>query len=390
MSDKLKLYEERMKRLNNAVELKANDRVPIFALVDNWALFYSNSKLKDAKNDIEVDYAAYSKALTDFKFDASAFPAVTWPLRFSESLGGGIYTSHGEMETIQIATGQSEIMPASDYDKLIADPKGYILNTIIPKKHKIFQEGTTEEKFERFANSVGEFLKFVQGRTMLFERYKNEHGLPIVNAVPPMQPADLILDYLRDFKGTMSDIRRCPDKMAEACMALMKLNIINTYAVMPTPLYDRYINIFMHLPPFLKPKDFEKVYWPTFKAYVETFAAQGYKFMILFEKNYEHLYDYLQELPKGCILGMFEEDDLRKAKKALGKNICIGGGMRTNDLAFKTPQQCVDIAKGLIDDLAPGGGYVFSTDKILASMNDAKPECLRAVTDFVYEYGVYK
>lgn len=388
MSDKLKLYEERMTRLNNAVELKINDRVPIMGFIDNWALFYYGTTLNEAKNNNEIEYAAYSKALTDFKFDAAAFPGITLPLNFADSLGGSIYDSN--METIQIATGHSEIMPVEDYDRIIEDPEGYLLNVIIPRKHKIFQDGTTKEKYERYANSINEFLKFGQQRTTMFEKYKNEHGLPIPNAVPPYIPADLILDNLRDFKGTMSDVKRCPDKMAEACMSLLKLNIKCTYGVMPTPLNDKYINLFLHLPPYLRPKDFEKVYWPSFKVYIETFAAQGYKFFILFEKNYEHLYDYLQELPKGCILGMFEEDDLRKTKKALGKNICIGGGIGTNDLAYKTPQQCVDIAKGLIDDLAPGGGYVFSVDRVMNSMNDAKPECLKAVTDFVYEYGVYK
>lgn len=387
-TEALELYEQRMTRMNNAVELKANDRVPIFSLVDNWALFYYGTNLKAAMNDPEIEFAAYSKAHTDFKFDAAAFPGLTMPLKFVGSLGGGIYQT--DMETIQIATSHSEIMPVEDYDLLIKDPKSYLLNVVLPKKFKIFQEGTIEEKFEKCTNSIGLLLQWFQERSNFSERYKNEFGLPVPNAVPPFIAADLFLDCLRDFKGTINDVKRRPDKLAEACMSLcVNYNIPTTYASLAQPVYDKYLNLFLHLPPYLKPKDFEKVYWPSFKLYIETFAKQGYKFMILFEKNYEHLYDYLQELPEGCILGMFEDDDLRNTKKALSKNICIGGGISTNDLAYKTPQQCVDIAKELIDDLAPGGGYVFSVNRVMNSYNDAKPECLKAVTDFVYEYGRY-
>ncbi len=213
----------------------------------------------------------------------------------------------------------------------------------------------------------------------------------MLEAVGPYIAGDILLDSLRDFAGSVSDIKRRPQQFADACMALTsKFTIPATYGSLPFAAKDKYLHLFLHLPPFLKVKDFEKAYWPSFKLYVETFAAQGYKFIILFEKNWEHLYDYLQELPFGCILGLFEEDDLRKTKKALGKTMCIGGGISTNDLAYKTSQECIDVAKRAIDEIAPGGGFVFCTDKVLNSKNDAKRENLIAVNEFVRDYGVYK
>lgn len=388
MTDQLKLYEERVNRMKNAIEHKPNDRVPIFGLVDNWALSYYGTTLKEATENLDLEYAAYSKALTDFQYDMGAFPGVTAPLKFMTSLGDGIYSDN--TETLQIASSQSEIMSADEYDAFIEDPMKFMVSTILPRKVGILKSGTVEEKFGRLAQSLSYFSEFGQSRQVLFERYKNEYGLPIPNAASPFTPADLFLDCLRDFKGTMLDVRRNPDKLAEACMRLVEPMIQATYAILPQPADDKYLNMFLHLPPYLKPKDFEKIYWPPFKAYVEHFAGQGYKFMILFEKNWSHLHEYLKELPKNCILGMFEEDDLREAKKVFGDTICIGGGMKTADLQFKTPEQCIDIAKGLIDDLAPGGGYVFSTDKVQLSASDGKPENIKAVTDFVHDYGVYK
>lgn len=48
-TDNLKLYEERMKRLNDAVELKIPDRVPILSIADNWALGYYGTTLQKAQ-----------------------------------------------------------------------------------------------------------------------------------------------------------------------------------------------------------------------------------------------------------------------------------------------------------------------------------------------------
>jgi uroporphyrinogen-III decarboxylase len=146
----------------------------------------------------------------------------------------------------------------------------------------------------------------------------------------------------------------------------------------------------MHLPQFLSPKDFERVYWPSFIKLANYFTNKGYVIRYYFESNYEHLYDYLQELPKGQIVGLFEDDDLRKAKKFLGNNMAIAGGMPTSLLYLGSTQECIDYAKALIDDLAPGGGYIFAMNKIMLSPTDGRAENLKAVTEFAHEYGVYK
>ena len=386
--DKLQLYDERIEMMKSAVERKQTKRVPVFAQTDNWALFYYGTTLKAALNDPKLEYAAYAKALTDFPFDASAFCGITTPASFISSLGGGMYQNN--TETLQIQTGKSEVMPPQDYNRLIEDPVGYLTNVILPKKFEIFRKGSAFGIFGKLAKSMGKMNTWSQDKDKAMNAFKTEHGLPILNAVPPFIAADILLDGLRDFKGIMSDIKRMPDLVADACMALTKeICIPGAKFALPEPSDERYMQFYMHLPPWIKPKDFEKVYWPSYKLYIDTLANEGYKMIIFFEKNYSHLYDYLQDLPKNCILGLFEEDDLCEVKKALGGTMCIGGGIRTNDLQFKTASECVDITKKLIDDLAPGGGYVFSTHKILLSMNDAKPENLQAVTEYVKENAMY-
>ena len=121
---------------------------------------------------------------------------------------------------------------------------------------------------------------------------------------------------------------------------------------------------------------------------MDELTSSGYLVACYYERNYEHLYDFLKELPDHNVVGLFEDDDLRKTKKAL-PNMAIAGGMDCYTLNYGTKEQCIDMAKGLLADLAPGGGYLFCTNKILHSQNDANPDNLRAVNEYVMENGKY-
>lgn len=387
MSDMNALYEERLNRINNAVEHKKNDRVPIFSLMDTWALSYSDVALKDVVADPELEYQVYSKAMNAFPFDAGLSIGVSAPLDFLNALGGGIMG--GDSGLPQIETGHSEIMKPEDYDAFIKNPLGFITNEVLPRKIQIFQSGSTQEKFGKMANAIGQMSKYGQNAGKGKGRMKQEFGMPMIYGTASLIPGDYFLDYLRDFKGTMSDVKRCPDKLAEACEAMLPLCIQSTMAMCPQPSDGTYLSLFLHLPQFLRPKEFEKIYWPTFKKYVDFFAGRGYKLFIMFEKNWEHLHEYLKELPKDAILGQFEEDDLVKAKKAFGDTMCIAGGIKTNDLYYKTPAENIKIVKRVMDEMAPDGAFIFTTDKSLLSPTDAKYENLKAVTDYIVENAIY-
>ena len=86
---------------------------------------------------------------------------------------------------------------------------------------------------------------------------------------------------------------------------------------------------------------------------------------------------------------MFEDDDIAVIKEKL-PNLTPYGGMKVNDLKYKTKEECVDIAKKLLDELAPGGGYAFGPNKVMLTLADGKPENWKAVCDYVNENGWYR
>ena len=83
------------------------------------------------------------------------------------------------------------------------------------------------------------------------------------------------------------------------------------------------------------------------------------------------------------------EDDPYKVYEKIGDHATIACGITTNQLKCLSKQECLDIAKKAIDTFAPGGGFIFTTDKPLISENDVNPENLFAVYQFAHEYGKY-
>ena len=58
-------------------------------------------------------------------------------------------------------------------------------------------------------------------------------------------------------------------------------------------------------------------------------------------------------------------------------------------LKYGTKEECIDEAKRCLEDFAPGGGYIFTTDKFLLCGDDAKIENLAAVNEYVHVHGKY-
>jgi uroporphyrinogen decarboxylase len=80
----------------------------------------------------------------------------------------------------------------------------------------------------------------------------------------------------------------------------------------------------------------------------------------------------------------------KELKKNFGKDLTFyGGGVDTQHvLPHGTPQEVRDEVKRRIDDLAPGGGFIFNTVHNIQA--DVPPENIMAMWEAVREYGVYR
>jgi uroporphyrinogen decarboxylase len=82
--------------------------------------------------------------------------------------------------------------------------------------------------------------------------------------------------------------------------------------------------------------------------------------------------------------------DSARLKKELGSRFTFwGGGVDTQYVLPRgTPAEVKDEVRRRIDDLAPGGGFVFSTVHNVQS--DVPPANYMAMWEALQEYGVYR
>lgn len=82
------------------------------------------------------------------------------------------------------------------------------------------------------------------------------------------------------------------------------------------------------------------------------------------EGNWSKLYDYLGSLNPN-VVGIFEYGEMKTIKEKVGKTMCIMGNYPIEALKSHSTEQCIDIAKKMIAEGAPGGGYIFTTGKAI-------------------------
>jgi uroporphyrinogen decarboxylase len=80
--------------------------------------------------------------------------------------------------------------------------------------------------------------------------------------------------------------------------------------------------------------------------------------------------------------------DTKRLKKEYGQDIVFWGGVDTQHiLPFGTPEEVADEVKRRIDDLAPGGGFVFAAVHNIQAF--VPPENIVTAFDTALEYGKY-
>lgn len=377
--NKQELYEKRKELIAKTIQREKTNKVPLLMLADTYIPFYAGVNLNEIKSydqAIEINKKVYSELQCDGMTMAFMPPNLIMAPKL-KLLDGGVHVI-GKDGSKQINPEAVVIMEPEEYPELIKDPFNYLLETVYPRRYKLLASDDPQKKFDNILGVYSEIMKMVD----YFIKTEAETGIPaFVNGGYYVNPVDLIFDFLRDFKGIVRDIKKSPEWVRDAGLAMVD-GAASLFSTIP-PVENKALLCPMHIPAFLKPKDFEKAYWPSFKKLTELLVEQGHNVAFLFEKNYTHLHEYLQELPKKNIIGFFEEDDLHVVKEKLGGTMAIAGGLSTRILQYGTKNECIDHVKGLIDDFGRDGGYFITPSTPMMYSADGKPENLRAVAEYV-------
>ncbi len=298
----------------------------------------------------------------------------------SFTMGNNGYMQHPEVSG----------MNAEEYKMLADDPFAFLLEKVLPRQYK----GLNPEKpWELLLNYLRADLltseETAAGRKIigpLTQEFGYYNGAPFGCMGFSAAPYDFIADQLRGFSNISMDIRRHRSEISEACDAIMPFLF---YAALPdNPDPQGCVGTPLHMPPFMREKDFAEVWLPSYLKMFKNYASLGIRGQAFCEGDWTRYLDYLLELPAGMEL-KFEYGDPKTIKDKLGHKFIIQGLYPLSMLKTGTKQECLDKAKELLDIMLPGGGYIFGFDKNPIGLSDVNFENYCAVMEFVRDYSHY-
>jgi uroporphyrinogen-III decarboxylase len=186
----------------------------------------------------------------------------------------------------------------------------------------------------------------------------------------------------------MLDMYKRPEKIQEAMERVTPIIIDRT--VNAASLSESPVVIFtLHKGPggFMSNKQFETFYWPSLKKVMLGLIEEGLVPMPFAEGDYMPRLDIIKDMPHGTVIWYFEDVDMARGKKIVGKDACIAGNLSTSILCTGTANQVKESCRRLIETCGPGGGYILAGS---AAIDEGNPDNLRAMMKAAKEYGVYK
>jgi hypothetical protein len=407
---KQQLLKEREQRLLDAVELRKPDRVPISIPFSYFpAKFTGTVTPRDSFYNFNLWKEAFFKTAEYYQPDICGV-AFNQSGAVMEAMGSKtmVWPGHGVSVHHSHQFVEGEYMKAEEYPLFLNDMTDYLVRYHLPRTNGLLGPLGQLPPLTTLMNGVPFFnladpdfadmtIKVLTiakesvawtKEIMTMSREINEKGFPGRGGfMAGLVPFDTISDSFRGMRGAMLDMYRQPDVLLAAIQKLSDLQIKNIAAA---PSVSGFTTTFIPLhrgaDGFMSLKQFEKFYFPYLKRLVEALVAKGYIPNVFFEGDYTTRLDYLRDLPKGRIMALFDRSDMKKTAEVLGGHMCISGNMPSSILQTGSVEDVRKAAKWLIDTCGRNGGYIMAPG---SSVDEVKPENLKAMVDFTKEYGRY-
>jgi hypothetical protein len=377
-----RLYDDREKRVMDAIELRRPDRVPINVRFHFFPAAYM----------IQNPYERFLGPL----LDALDCKQARWP--------GRNLPSHLPYQYVE-----QEYMKAEEYDHFLSDPSDFIVRRLWPR---IFGSLKGFEKLRSLhgvvSYSVGaqtafsspEVLEALDGLrkvseesiriasySKMFKERSRKEGFPMEAEAASQAPFDFLADFFRGSKGIMIDMYRRPEVLIRACEKVLPFLLERALLPARTSGNPRvFIPLHQGTDSFMSREQYLKFYWPTLKELMLALISEGLYPCPFFEGEYMSRLDIIKDIPSGKTCYKFETVDMVKAREVLGEGIAIRGGVPISLLVTGTPGRVREHVRGLIDTVAKRGAFIMDAG---TGLDDAKPENVRALFETTGEYGRY-
>jgi len=404
---------ERKQRITDAIALRVPDRVPVTANAGFFAAKYAGFTCRDIMYDKDKAATATLTFLEEFQPDLGDNPFVSSYMAAQlESVGYNrmAWPGHGLSDTSPFQFLEKELMPAEDYDDYLYDPTDYLIRRIWPR---VFDHLKALEKIPPLQNALdyvglskfavfadpevqaalvamvdtGKKIRASFGEAMAFGQKVRKMGFYSFTGGGTLAPFDFISDLLRGTRGAMLDMIRIPDKLQAMIEKVYPIMLGSALTVKQGENKGVFIPLHKCLDRFMSQKQFKTFYWPSLKKMLDRLIAEGLTPVVFWEGDCTSRLEVIGDIAPGKAIYQFEQTNLLKAKEIIGDVVCLQGNVPVSMLVGGTPDDVTAYCKHLIDGAGKGGGFILSPS---ASLDDAKPENVKAMFDFTKSYGVYE
>jgi len=397
--DMEKLYQQRLNRYWKANHREKPDKVPFRPFAAECVGVFYGMNTQEVTHDVDRGLEAVIKFCKEFDIDATVSNMVYVWTGYTESYGTKYFgvpgidlDVHESFQYREPRKDDEAFMRADEYDMLIEDPTGFVLNVWAPRISRYFiapgEKNSWKNNLAWLKCGLG-FMLYGDKINKHVERMKTECGTVSCLAGALKAPFDILADKFRGFRGLCYDLYRQPDKVLKATEALAPHMMYNAIAL-ADPEKKVPICLWMHrgATGFFSEEIFKKFYWPTLREITEEIYRAGYQTIYYAEGTWVKDLNYFLELPENSIIFHCDKDDIFEVHKVLGKKFAISGGVPNDMLTFGTPEDVKMRVKKVIEHVGRGGGFLLDAEAIM--QQDVKKENFKAMAEACTEYGVYK
>ncbi|MCQ2420230.1 MAG: hypothetical protein MJ118_03775 [Clostridia bacterium] len=384
------LLAYRTKLIRDAANMRKPERVPLVSFFVTWKILDAGYKLSEALTDYSVMEKVVRYHQESYNFDMLNDLGVRNPYRLSLALESPTYMVNDEAESVSVH--DIAVCDPKNYKPLVENYQKFMWEQAMPKK---FAWWNSEADLGKIQNVLNEMMQFMGFNFKIANIMTTEYAIPPRVAPNPMPQIAMenILGFILGMRGTSIMMRRDKQGLHEiidtmnAQFFTPQLNMLKQVPEGQNPnfCFDYLHAMLAHN--FMNMDQFDEFYWPYLKQILDVIAEKKMNILLFAEGSVLRFKDYLKDYPAGVITLLPEQDDVFEIRKEL-PNVAIMGGMPNELLGRGTKQQCLDHAKRVLDEIGKDGGLLFSQNKMGSYRNDANPENLKAVCDFVREYVV--
>ncbi len=401
--------EQRIARVDAAVALREGDRVPMAPKIGMAYAQTAGIDRYEALNDPRLLRPGVEKFLRTYPCDLF-WAGSGYPIPMMETLGTTAIRWPGATCGVPLNQGfqivDGTYMEEDEYDEFLRDPSHFCMTKVFPRKHKKLA-GLAKLNFHEVVEfghyaSMAAFADPEVRQALLTLMFAGEQAVewqrnsallretalacqtPLGALAGQNAPYDMLADNIRGFLNVPMDLYTIPEKVTAAIGIMTEYALQNVRRLKDTG--SRYCFMPLHggTDDFMSLEYYRTFYWPSLRRVIEEIINCGMIPYVFCEGRYDTRLEVLREVPRGKVIYMFEQVDIARAKAVLGDTACICGNLPTSLLLYGKPHEVVDETRRLLDECAPGGGFLMDCSIVL---DHYKEENLEAWFDTTLQYG---